>query len=289
MATKRFTINVPNPSDGAAAPELRLEPVPEAELTALGYDLPAERLQILATRMTTNAPASTLTGCLDAIWVAILTLIFRILRRPVPLRPRPLTVRLAPQSSADIHVVIHTAGGAGAAAMHLVDRRDGRVVGGVTLLVVEGLINAPGGFIPARSPCPLELAEPMYWLPAGSEPDAPRPGGPIPAGYDVELVAWVRNVGGGVLSDATAYLEHLGGAQADFRPARWNIGSIESGVGFPLMWRARGQLGAGGLATASIVVEAKGYDPTRLRADLDFGELHPAEVITDVDVAFGPA
>lgn len=287
MAVRRFTINVPNPSNGAATASLRLEPVPETDLTALGYDLPAERLEIRAVRITSSAPASTLKGCLSAVWMTLVTIIYWLLRRPVPFRS-PLNIRLEPRSAADVTVSIDAVGATGAAALHLVDRRGGRVVGGVTLLVLEGVAEPVGGPIAAPNPCPIVLTEDAFWLPAGSEPDAARFAGPVPAGYEVDLVARITNPTENVLEGATAYLEHLGGLDAEFRPATWNLGSFEPGATFPLRWRISARRGASGRSIGSIVVAANEFDPIRLRTTIEIGSLSPVEVVEVAEVTPGP-
>jgi hypothetical protein len=111
-----------------------------------------------------------------------------------------------------------------------------------------------------------------------------RRAGPIPAGYDVDVVAWITNTTEATLGDATAYLEHLGGADAEFRPATWNLGSFEPGGRFPLRWRIRGAPQATGDWQASIVVAASGFDPIRLRPSIAFGKLERVEAVP-LDIA----
>jgi hypothetical protein len=287
MTARRFTVNVPNPSDGTVAPTLTLEPVTEAELTTFGYDIPLGRLKIRSTRMTTTAPASTLAGCVDGLWMLILALISWLIGRPI--QAQPLTVRLDPQTGADVHVTIDAVGSNGVAAMHLVDRRGGEIVGGVTLLVGGNSINVSTTPSEARNPCPLTLGEAPFWLPPGDEPDATRPAGPIPSGYDVDLVAWITNETEASLGDTTAYLEHLDGADAEFRPAIWSLGSFEPGSRFPLRWRVRGGNRAAGDWYPSIVVAAKGYDPIRLRPTITFGELARVEAVPAIEAGAEPA
>jgi hypothetical protein len=279
VALRHFTVNVPNPSDGAAAATLRLEPLGEAELAQLGVDLPPERLTLRRARLTTTASATTLGGCAAAIWSAIVAFISWLLRRPVPFRRPTLNVRLDPRSSANVRVAIDVAGGTGAAALNLVDRRGGKIVGGVTLLVVEGPMNAPGEPIPARDPCPIDLVDYPFWLPAESLIDSPRYAGPAPAGREIDLVAWVTNPTNSRLEEATAYLEHLGGADAAFRPSTWNLGDLEPGARFPLRWRIEPRAGTTSQRPISVVVQAKGFDPIRLRPVLEIGPVGSVELV----------
>jgi len=237
--------------------------------------------------MTTTAPASTLAGCVDGLWMLILALISWLIGRPI--HAQPLTVRLDPQTGADVHVTIDAVGSNGVAAMHLVDRRDGEIVGGVTLLVGGNSINVSTTPGEARNPCPLTLGEAPFWLPPGDEPGVTRRTGPIPAGYDVDVIVWVMNETEATLGDATAYLEHLDGADAEFRPAIWNLGSFEPGARFPLRWRVRGGDRAAGDWIASIVVAANGYDPIRLRPTVSFGELERIEAAPGGVAAAEPA
>src|SRR5262245_5471902 len=135
MSVRQLSVEVPNPSDNPTPIVLRLEPVPENELARLGFDLPPERLSIRAARITTRSPSSTLEGCLTAVLLPLLAFLSRLLGRSV--RPRPLRVQLPARTVGTVHVSIDVTGPRGAAALKLVDRRGGEVVGGVTILIVE--------------------------------------------------------------------------------------------------------------------------------------------------------
>src|SRR5262249_4064399 len=163
-----------------------------------------------------------LEGCLAAVMLPLEALWSAVLRRPM--RPRPLRVQLPARTATTVHVSIDTTGQHGAAAMKLVDRRGGEVVGGVTLLIVEGgLPDPPIQPLPAKNPCPMVLGEELYWLPSALPVWAERFEGAVPPGSEVKLVAWITNPTETTLENATVYLEHLGGADAEFQPATWNL------------------------------------------------------------------
>ena len=283
MPARDVTIKVANSAEVAATASLRLEPVPEAELTALGYVLPAERLVIGNIRLTTRAPASTLAGCLDALRTLLSTIMFRLFGRPAPFPSRPLQVKLGPRSGADVRVRIDAVGAKGAAGVRLVDRRDGRVVGGVTILVLDGVVDATGPETPARNPCPIALAEDPYWLPVGMNAGEAPFVSPLPAGVNVQLVAWIANPTEQPLEDSVAYLEHLGTNAADFVPITWNLGTLQPGDRFPLRWQVESHPGVYGRWSASIVVASAGTDPVRLRATYAIGSEEPIGPVDTVD------
>lgn len=283
MPGRPITIQLPNPTDRDVRVEVRLETVPEDQLSSLGIDLPSERLRLRTARMTTLSRSSTFVGCLSAIQMTLVAFVRWLIGRPGEVRVRPLHVRIGPQSTTAVRVSIATIGAKGVAAMRLVDVRDGRVVGGVTIVVLEGVVEPVGHPIPAENPCPILLTEEPFWLPAPAEPNARRLGGPLPAGSDVKLVAWLTNPTKEPLEDATAYLEHLGGADAEFRPATWNLGSFEPGATFPATWLVRAQPSTSGSWTSSIVVESKGFEPIRLRHPIAFGRFMPDETLAGGD------
>ena len=271
MPIREFLVNVPNPTDNAVAPTLRLERVPDSQLRALGYDLPPGELKIRSTRIRTNASSSTLAGCLDAIRAAVRALLSWLLRRPIGPIGRPLTTRLRAQESTEVRVRVDAAGAGGAAAVHLADWRNGALVGGVTLVVVAGPIPVHEGIVEPENPCPIVLAEAPFWLPLDSEWTVTRPVGPIPAGYAVALVAPVTNPTNDVIQGAVAYLEHLGTADVEFRPATWHLGDLAPGATFPLQWRISPGFQAEGSTSVSIVVSSAGFEAVRLRPVLEFG------------------
>jgi hypothetical protein len=288
MTVRDFRINVPNPLDTNAVASLRLEAVSEAELTTLGYALPPERLQFRAARVTTGGSASTLMGCLGAIWALIIEIVYRLLGRPAPLPP-PLKVRLEPQAAVDVHVAIDVAGATGVAALRLVDRRGGAVVGGVTMLVLAGVANPPAREISVENPCPIVMERDPYWLPLGYESDATPPGGPMPAGFELQFLVWVTNRTTEVLDGAVAYLEHMGGGTVEFTPTTFNLGAFEPGATYPLRWRISTQGGAPGIRYASVVVSSSEKNPVRLQAAYELAALIPDEFVPVAVPAAEPA
>ena len=249
MTIHRFTVNVPNPTPTAVTATLRLEPVDVADLGPLALDVPKGDLEIR------NASLS-LDPCADE-------------------GERGLKLRLDPLSSVDVHVRFDTGttGVPGFAAVHLVDRRRGRKeAGGVTLAVVDGLVESPGVVIDPPNPSPIQLAGDVWWVPAGSEPDDPPPGGPIPVGYEVDLVAPITNPTGGRLEEVVVYLEHLGRSQAEFSPTTWNIGGLDPGAVFLATWRIHPNGWTVGSSYASIVAVSQKTDPVRLATRVDLGE-----------------
>jgi len=274
MSRRTVTVTIGNLDEQAAVAVLSLEALPEADLVRLGYPIPPERLTIRSGRILPRAPASTLAGCREAIWDAVLAVVARWWKRPV--FTRPMTLRLRPMSTVDVVVALDVTGALGAAGVRLVDRRGGRIVGGVTVLAFEGIAEQRPSTIPAEKPCPMSI-EPLVWLPHRVPADRRSEGGPLPVDLDVDLVAWVSNPTDRVLSDATAYLEHLGGAPADFRAGRWNLGEFGPGMRFPLRWCVTASSAAAGQWAASIVVAATGFDPTRVRLPVAMGEYAPPE------------
>jgi hypothetical protein len=288
VPARDVTIKVANASEVAATASLRLEVVPDAELTALGYVLPPERLVIGNVRLTTRAPASTLAGCVDALRTLLFTILFRLFGWPAPLPSRPLQVKLGPRSGAEVRVRIDAVGAKGATAVRVVDRRDGKVVGGVTILVLDGVGDTKIREIPAPNPCRIALAEDPYWLPVGADAGQAPFVGPLPAGIDVQLVAWIANPTEKPLEDAVAYLEHLGTNEADFVPITWNLGTMQPGDRFPLRWQVESHPGVYGTWSASIVVASAGTDPVRLHATYGIGFEERVGPV-DVDGAMAPA
>ena len=289
MPVRDFRIHIPNPGDGRSTATLTLEPVSEPELDALGYDLPAERLTVRAVRITSNAPASTLAGCLYAFRPFIVGIVDRLLGRTAPIQRHPLHIRLEPKSATDINVGFDAVGAKGVAAVRLIDRRDGVVVGGITMLVLAGISDAPPREVASENPCPIVVAQEAYWLALGSEPDETPPGGPIPPGFDLQFVVWVTNPTTEILDGAVAYLEHLGGSTVEFTPATFNLGALEPGDRYPLKWRIRSAGGAPGIWRASVVVASSGTSPVRLQTAYELAPLIPDEYVPVVVATPEPA
>jgi hypothetical protein len=267
VAIHRFAINVPNGTDRPALASLRLEPVSVADLADFALDVPSTELKI-------RSACLSLDDCPPRrpFWLRFVEFVsFRRFGHRWDDGCKRLEIELEPQSAVDVHVAIKSAGREGVVAINLVDRREGRVAGGVTLLVIEGHPESAGQHIEAKNPCPVVLADEPNWLPPGSEPDDDPTGGPIPMGYEVDLVAWITNPTQEVLAETTAYLEHLGSSQATFVPTTWNVGDFEPGARFPLVWRIQTDGSTSGSAAISIVAASIGTDPIRLAGRIELG------------------
>lgn len=287
MAVHRFEVKIANPTAGDDVAELRIEAVPEADLLSLGYELPPERLELRSVRLSSAVPASTLGGCLEAIRSFFLDVISWLLRRPIP--TKPLFVRLTARSETFVRVNIKAAGPRGSAAVRVIDRRNGQIVGGVTLLALSGVEDQRIEAVRPANPCPIALVSAPYWVPPGTEASAPPDGGPLPAGYEVDLIAWVTNPTESTIDWAVAYLEHLGGSLAEFTLTTWNLGSFEPKATFPLRWRVRTQPEAEGYWDASIVVTGSEMDPVRLLASYEIARPAPVEDVRSETSAVEPA
>lgn len=244
MSTHTFTVNVPNPTAKATDVDLQLEPVDAADLRRMAGGLPRAKLSIEEAGIS---------------------------RDPCESGERRLQLRLKSRSSVDVHVTVVTGtprnpATGGAVAVHLTDRRDGRVAGGVLLACVDPAPAEPAGQdIPTPRPCGVGLARSLYTVDLGADPGTPGPQSLTP-GTTVELVAPLENATRSRLTGVTAYLEHLGGADAGFVPAAWNIGDLKRGDVFYATWIVTAGGSLPGSFDASIVVQSTGTDPTRLRA-----------------------
>jgi hypothetical protein len=276
VAIHRFAVTVPNPSSEAVASTLTLETVPAADLAAAGYSLPSRELRVRAASLAVSGGPAGLLGCSAVIWLAWRALVAWV-RRMLGLAPSvaPLHVELEPRGSIEVTVAIDVQDADGVAAVHLVDRRAGRIVGGVTLLAVNGLEAQPAVVIDAAKPCPLAVDGVPHWSPPGAEPDDPGFGPSMPFGSEVQLVVWIANRSETLLEQATAYLEHLGGSGARFDGITWHLGDLEPGARFPLVWTVSGRQARAGGWTASVVAAAAGFDPTRIPVRIGFAEQQP--------------
>jgi hypothetical protein len=247
MATHRFSINVPNPTDRAEVASLTLEPVAGA-LPSLGLGLPESALKVE--------------------------------RAGISIDPcgaggrRTLQVKLNPFSSATVTAVVITKPDrkGGTAAFQLVDRRGPRVAGGVTLACVSPPPrDAIANIIAAANPCPVILARPPYAIAPGADPSQRPPRPAITSGVACDLVAALTNKTRAALPNVQAYLEHLGGSDAAFTPTIWNIGTLAPKQVFYATWALRPMGSKTGAFTASMVVSSDGTDPTRLRVPISIG------------------
>jgi hypothetical protein len=251
MAVHRFAINVPNPAPRAVVVDLQLEPlsrVPRAGLTA-----PAGKLRVERAGLALDPCASQV--------------------------DKTLRVTLPPFSSVTVTAVVVTAPkGKGAAAFHVVDRRNKRDAGGVTLACIEPMPrDSRGQSVPAAKPCEVVLAGTPYMVEPDADPGRRAASARLIPGAQCDFVVPLINPVDRPLDHVVAYLEHLGGSDADFAPVIWNIGTMAPKQIFYATWRLRASGGRRGSFDAAIVVESSGKNPTRLRAPFSVaGKSEPA-------------
>jgi hypothetical protein len=241
MATHRFMVNIPNPGPGTATVDLALEPARPADVRRLGLEVPRGKLKV------THAGIS---------------------RDPCKAGKPKLRLRLRAHESVDVYVNAETtapgSAAGGTAVFNLVDRRGGRVAGGVMLACVDPALADPAGqAVPTPKPCPVDLAGNPYWVEPGEDPGKSA-GSTLPANKELDLVVPLTNPRRGAIDDVTAYLEHLGGSDAPFLPAAWNIGTLRRGDVFYATWRVTTSGTLTGAFDLSVVVQSDGTDPTRL-------------------------
>lgn len=250
MVTHRFTVNVPNPEPKPVTARLHLARVTPNALRALALDVPITDLKVLDAGITLDPCASK--------------------------GERDLQLRLAPFSSADVHVVITTAPvdprRGGTTAFNLVDERGGNVVGGVLLACADRVIpEGPGQVVNTPRPCPVVLAKAPYPIAIGGDPTTPPANATFPQGQALELVAQITNPRKVRLQDVQVYLEHLGTSDASFVPATWNVGTLDPGAVFYATWSVFTSGVLTGAFRASIVVSSQSTDATRLSGELEIG------------------
>jgi hypothetical protein len=185
-----------------------------------------------------------------------------------------LRLTLDPHESVDVHATATTAvpGGraGGAAAMHIIDRRRGKVAGGVMFVCVDRPgPEAPGQTVATAKPCPVALAEEPYAVDVDADPTATRRR--LTPGATFVFVVPVTNPTRSRLGAVTVYLEHLGISDAAFLPVTWNVGTLAPGDVFYAAWTIVDAGSATGTFEASAVVQSKGRDATRLAAPFTIG------------------
>jgi hypothetical protein len=245
MKTHRFEVNVPNPTTGRTDVLLRLEPIPLRDLRVLKLDLPRTEIAVLRAGISMD---------------------------PCEAGEPELQLRLRPYSSVDVYIEVETADPrnpeeGGAAAMQIVDVRDGERVGGVLLVCLDRTEGPqPGQEIPAKKPTPIEFAKPPYFVALGADP-AKRHARWEPETERLTLVAPLTNPGRRKVTGVMAYLEHLGNSGAMFSPATWNIGTLGPDEVFFANWTVE-LLGARSPVEPSIIVQSSGRDLTRIHASI---------------------
>jgi hypothetical protein len=242
MATRRFTVNIPNPSSRSATVDLALEPARAADVRRLGLELPRGKLKL------NHAGIS---------------------RDPCSPGEPELRLRLRAHESLDVHVNVDTAPAGtpagGVTVVNLVDRRDGRIAGGVTLACVDPALADPAGqVVPTPRPCPVDMGTTPYWVEPEQDPTTAA-GRVLPLNKELDLVVPLINGGARSLREVTAYLEHLGGSDAPFLPAAWNIGNLRQGETFFATWRVTTSGLLTGAFDLAVIVQSDGTDPTRLQ------------------------
>src|SRR2546422_4844010 len=206
MRNQHFTINVPNPTAKPVTAELRLKRMADSALQALGIDIPKGSLDVLSASLS-------LDPCDGE-------------------GKERMTIKLRPFSSLNVtaRIVTGPARGrkGGAAAFHLVDTRLGKV-GGVLLVCTDRMgPEAPGSVVGIKNGCPVTLARAPYAVAPAADPSK-RVYSAVPGALVVDLVVPVTNPTRSTLHDVQVYLEHLGGCDAQFYPATWNVGTLDRG------------------------------------------------------------
>lgn len=252
MTTHSFVVNVPNPTRSGASVELSLERGDLAALGQPGLDVPEAELEI------TEASIS-LEPCAEG--------------------RGKLGVRLKPFTSIDVYVTVRTAdppdpNTGGAAVLHLVDRRVGKIAGGVMLVCPDRPhAETPGQLVTTRGTCPAELAD-LYFSDHETDPTKRR-SRTIPANNQRTLVAAITNPTSRSLTDVTVYLEHLGLSGAVFTPQAWNAGTLQPSDTFYATWTVSSHDALAGSFDASVVVNSKNRLPVRLHGQLKVGRREP--------------
>lgn len=243
MKTKihKFAINVPNPSEKLAEVMLSLKPASSKDIsTAVVPELVKNKLHILKAGIS-------LDGCGNV-------------------SKKSLKLTLKPFSS--IHVYVNVESSLSkkqeVAGLHLVDTRKGKITGGVLLICTsKPLIESPVTVITSPNACSAVLAKGLYGIEVGKAVTKPQ-FRVVPSGKEIEMVAQITNPTANPLQNTRVYLEHLGGANAEFDPGIWNIGTLNKGEIFYATWKIRSKTWLRGYFEPSIVVSSQGSEPTRI-------------------------
>lgn len=245
MTNHRFTINIPNPTARIASVQLRLELATRQDFEYLPREVPMADLEVIDAGLA-------LEPCAEG-------------GKPT------LKLKLEPFTSIDVQVVVNTAPShqPGVAGFHLVDRREGKDVGGVFLVCVDPQFVEPVSHVVSTSnPCPAILAGDLYVIRVGDDPSKLANARSLRPGDSLELVAQIMNPTGKSLNDTQVYLEHLGASNMQFAPGNWNIGTLGKGEVFYATWPIRTTVWQIGSYETSIVVVSQGLDPVRLNGQI---------------------
>ena len=242
MTTHRFAVNVPNPTAQSASVLLRLKPAKRQDFDWLPHEFPKADLEVIDTAL-----------ALD----------------PCAAAGKPsLKLKLEPFTSIDVHVVVSTVSTKkpGIVGFHLVDRREGKDVGGVLLVCMDPPFVEPvSQTVSTPNLCPATLATGLYAILPGDDPSNPANAKPIRSGDSLELVAQITNPTGQILKNTQVYLEHLGTSNMGFAPGTWNVGVLGKGDVFYATWPIRATTWMSGIFETAIVVVSEGMDPVRLK------------------------
>ena len=244
MTMHRFKVNVPNPTDKAAAVQLRLEPGKVTGLAEFPRGDKRGPLKVIAAGLALDPCAES--GRAE------------------------LKLKVAARDSVDVYAIVATAASSRPAAtgFHVIDRRGGKDVGGVFVVCAEPpLADTVAAVVPTRRPCPATLVD-LFAVAPGAEP-LPANAVAVKPGDLVDLVALVR--ADQVLKDMQIYLEHLGAGNASFTAATWNLGDLPKGTVVPARWALQTSAWQTGVFRASLVAVAAGFDPTRIDGDFAIG------------------
>jgi hypothetical protein len=242
MTIARFEVNIPNPTTSVVEVELVIEAGGSDELANLGFPKVDQRLEVAWSGIS-------LDPCDDR-------------------GTERLSLKLEPRSSVTAFVVAETIGGPGAAVLHMVDRRDGQVAGGVMLVCATGIdIDPAGALIEPETACPAVLGNKPYPL-VGDDPRTRPSSASLKVGVRTTIVVPILNPTSEPLPDAWAYLEHLGLGDGSFDAGTWQIGTLGPGETFYATWEVEAASAQPADLEPCVVVGAVEFDPVRLRGPI---------------------
>lgn len=245
MTIHRFAVTVPNPSAQNVSVQLRLEAAKHTDFSWLRHEGLKTSLKVINSGIVLDPCAKE--GKTD------------------------LKLKLEPFASVDVYIVINTTPSRkpGIAAFHLVDRRKGKVAGGVFLVCANPpFTEPPSQIVSTPNPCPAALATDLYTILPGNDPSKTSGANFILAGDTMEIVAQITNPTAQPLKHAQVYLEHLGGSNAEFTPGTWNMGVLARGDVFYATWSIRTTAWQVGSFNVCLVVVSEGMDPVRLNGTI---------------------
>lgn len=247
MKTHKFSVNVPNPTDKPVDVKLSLKAASIKDISgALPPEVSKSQLQILKAGISLDACKGT--------------------------TKKSLNLKLKPFSSVQVYVMAESADSKkqAVAGFHIVDTRKSKTAGGVLLICSNASLTEPAGvFITSPNCCPAVLVKKLYGVNPGEDVTRPRFRA-IPSGKEIELIAQIINPTAKPLQDIKIYLEHLGGANAEFSPGTWNAGILNKGDVFYASWKLQSSNWLRSEFAPSIVVSSQGSEPVRLTSKISF-------------------